>query len=159
MALDAAAVGALYDALVTHAMSLGIFDSVGDHEPANPPGTGLTAAVLLGPIAPARSASGLISTSARLEFSIRIYSPRMQTPRSSVDRALLVATATVLAALSGDFELTNVPDDLVRLVDLLGAYGDPLEANPGWITEGGSPYRIQEITVPLILNDVFPQVA
>lgn len=159
MALDADAVTALYDALVSHALSLGVFDSVDDHEPANPPGSGVTAAVLLGPISPARAGSGLTSTSARLEFSIRIYLPRQATPRSNNDRTLLAATAAVIAGLSEDFELTNVPDDLVRQTDLLGAYGDPCAAEPGWITEGGSPYRIQEITVPLILNDVFPQGA
>jgi len=42
---------------------------------------------------------------------------------------------------------------------LLGAFGDPLKFEPGWLDPNGSPYRVGELTLPLILNDVFPQGA
>jgi hypothetical protein len=157
MAFNADAITALYDALQSNALTLGVFDSVDDHEPVNPPGKGLTAALMMGDLGPAPHGSGLASTSARLEFAIRIYGPRLKTPRSNVDRDLLAATVLLIGQYSADFELVNVPDGLVRCIDLLGAYGEPVNAKPGWLTQDGSPYRVQEITVPLILNDVWPQ--
>lgn len=157
MAFNADDITALYDALQSNALTLGLFDKVGDHEPSNAPGKGLTAAVMMGDLGPTPRGSGLASTSARLEFSIRIYGPRLKTPRPNVDRDLLAATVLLIGQYSADFELVNVPDGLVRCIDLLGAYGEPVNAKPGWLTQDGSPYRIQEITVPLILNDVWPQ--
>jgi hypothetical protein len=157
MAFGPDAITALYDALQSNALTLGLFDAVDDHEPANPPGKGLTAAVMMGDLGPAPRGSGLASTSARQEFAIRIYGSRLKTPRSNVDRDILAATVALIGQYSADFELVNVPDGLVRCIDLLGAWGEPLNAKPGWLTQDGSPYRIQEITVPLILNDVWPQ--
>lgn len=159
MALDADAITAIYNAVSSHAQTLGIFDRVDDHEPSSPPGRGLTCSILLGPLAPARAASGLAATTGRLELSIRIYAPRVQLPAGTLDRDVLSATCTLLAAYSGDFELVDVPDGLVRCIDLLGAYGNPLEATPGWLTQDGTPYRVVEIALPLILNDMWGQAS
>jgi hypothetical protein len=159
MALDPAAIVSIYDALMSHSQALGIFQQTVDHEPRSMPGPKLTCAVLLGDFGPAPRGSGLASTSARLEFSVRIYSPAMATPDGARDRDVLSAACQLMAAYSGDFEFENVPEGLIRNVDLLGAYGDPLKAQPGWLQQDGGYYRIEEITVPLILNDVFAQVA
>lgn len=159
MALDSAAIVSIYDALLSHAQSLGVFQQTVDHEPRSMPGPKLTCAVLLGPLSPVPRGSGLSSTSARLEFSVRVYSPAMATPEGSRDRDVLSAACQLMAAYSGDFEFANVPAGLIRNMDLLGAYGDPLKAEPGWLQQDGGYYRIEEITVPLILNDVFAQVA
>ncbi len=158
--LDAAAVTALYDSLVSHAQSLKLFEAVTDHEPLNPPGGGLSCAVMLGPLEPIRS-SGLAATSGRLEFAVRVYSARLQVPASGIDRKLMQAVTTLMNAYTGDLDLLtgNIASGLVRNVDLLGAYGTPLRGSPGWLVQDGAHYRIYEITLPLILNDVWNQVA
>lgn len=156
---DVDAVTAIYDALVSHASVTGLFGAgTADHEPLNPPGTGMSCAVLLGPLAPIR-ASGLRSTSGRLEFGVRIYSPAVQLPAGGVDRKLLQAASTLLAAYTGDFGLVvgEIAAGLIRMIDLLGAYGTPLSMTPGWLTQDSVPYRIAEITLPLILNDMWSQ--
>ncbi len=61
MALDSAPI---INAVVSHAMASGHFEQVNGHEPANPPGHGLTAAVWVDLVEPVRS-SGLARTSAR----------------------------------------------------------------------------------------------
>lgn len=150
---------AVYSAVESHARTLGIFDGgVDDHEPWNAPSGGLACAILLGPITPIR-AGGLAATSGRLELQIRVYSPRLQQPSGGTDKTVLAAVCLLMAAYSGDFELAAVPDDLVRMIDLLGAYGAPLSAQPGWLEQDGQRYRVHEITLPLILNDMWGQVA
>lgn len=159
--LDADAVTALYDAITSHAKTTGLFNGgTTDHEPLNPPAVGLSCAVLLGPLVPVGRASGLNVTSGRLEFQVRIYSPRVQLPAGGTDRTMLRAVATLLAAYSGDFELVTgeLAAGLVRMIDLLGAYGTPLQAQPGWLTQDGAPYRVTEIILPLILNDMWGQI-
>lgn len=160
--LDTGAVTALYDAVASHAQATGLFGGgTTDHEPLNPPAAGLSCAVLLGPLVPVGRASGLNATSGRLEFQVRVYSPRVQLPAGGIDRDMLQAVATLLAAYSGDFELITgeLDEGLVRMIDLLGAYGTPLSAQPGWLTQDGAPYRVTEIILPLILNDMWGQNA
>lgn len=158
--LDAAAVTAIYGALLSHAQQLRLFETVDDHEPLNPPGAGLSCAIMLGPLEPVR-ASGLAATSGRLEFQVRVYSPRLALPASGIDRKMMQAVTTLMNAYSGDFDLLtgNVAAGLVRNIDLLGAYGVPLRGQPGWLVHDGAHYRVYEITLPLILNDIWSQSA
>lgn len=160
--LDVGAVTALYDAVISHAQTTGLFSGgTTDHEPMNPPAAGLSCAVLLGPLVPIGRASGLNVTSGRLEFQVRVYSPRVQLPAGGIDRQMLTAVATLLAAYSGDFELITgeIAAGLVRMIDLLGAYGTPLQAQPGWLEQDGVPYRVTEIILPIIANDIWGQSA
>lgn len=158
--LDAAAVTAIYDSLLSHAMSLRLFEGVTDHEPLNPPSGGLSCAIMLGPIEPIRS-SGLAATSGRLEFQVRIYSPRLQVPASGIDRKMMQAATTLLNAYTGDFDLLtgNIASGLVWGIDLLGAFGTPLRGEPGWLQQDGAHYRVYGITLPLVLNDIWGQSA
>ena len=106
--LDVAAVTAIYDALVSHASGTGLFSSeVLDHEPLNAPGTGLSCAIMMGPLVPVGRASGLGKTSGRLEFTAQVATPMTQLPAGGVDREMLQAAAVLLAAYSGDFELVT----------------------------------------------------
>lgn len=156
--LDTTAITAIYDALVSHAQALGIFDQVNDAELTAPPGSGVVCAIMLGDLAPARAGSGLAATSGRLEFQARVYAPRLSQTPGAVDRLILGATCTLLAAYSGDFELDLAPDGLVREIDLLGAYGTPLSATAQWLMAGGdSPTRVMTISLPLIINDMWGQ--
>jgi hypothetical protein len=162
--LTQAVIKTIYQAIGDFAKQSGLFTGgTDDHESRNPPGKGLSCEVLMGPIEPATRGSGLSATSARWEFTVRVSAPRMATPDGETDQAVAYAGAYLIGAFTNDFDLEEIapslPDGLMRMVDVLGAYGDPLKFEPGWLTRDGSPYRVGELTLPLILNDVFPQGA
>ncbi|MFD9763184.1 hypothetical protein ACFWXI_06525 [[Kitasatospora] papulosa] len=140
------------DRVVSHALALGLFETVNEAEPKNAPGNGLTCAVWAERIGFVRS-SGLASGSARLVFTVRIYSNINAAPADAIDPELLNAVDQLFAAYSADFTL----GDLVRHVDLLGAYGVPLEAVAGYLLVEGGEYRVMTIVLPLIVNDLWTE--
>lgn len=144
---------ALVDAIVSHAMSLGVFERVNSHEPKNAPGRGLNVAAWVQEIGPIRG-SGLKKTSVRVIFNIRVYSNMLQEPQDAIDPNLMDAVDKLMAAYTGDFQL----DGLIRNVDLLGAYSGGLSAQAGYIKQDNDLYRVIVISLPLILNDVWEQV-
>jgi hypothetical protein len=152
MALD---IRTILGAVESHALASGYFADVNGHEPKAPPTSGITAAVWVEQIGPARGGSGLNSTSSRLALFVRLYSSLQQQPADAIDPDLMTALDWLMAAYSGDFELGG----LVRQVDLLGTYGDPLSARAGYLSEGGAEYRVMTITLPLIVNDLWNQEA
>lgn len=152
MALD---ITTILDAVVSHALASGQFEQVNGHEPRSAPGHGLTAAVWVQAIGPARGTSGLASTSARVGLTVRLYSLMAQEPADAIDPALVTALDVLMTAYSGDFDLGG----LVRAVDLLGAYGDPLGATAGYLMQAGTEYRVMDIVLPLICNDLWDQEA
>lgn len=144
---------AIYDALLSHALSLGIFSSVAGHEPKAAPLNGPHAALWLAGMAPAQRRSGLAASTMRLEFSLRIQQNMLKEPQDAIDADMLAATALMMNAYSGDFELGGV----VCEVDLLGAWGPPLAALAGYLKQDDRLFRVMTITIPLIINDVFTQ--
>lgn len=146
------AINDIVDAVTSHAMATGLFEQVNGHEPKNPPGNGLTAAVWVERIRPART-SGLASTSGRLTFSIRLYSNLLSRPEDWIDPALTAAVDTLMGAYSGDFTLGG----LVRSVDLLGAEGESLDAQSGYLAVDAGEFRVFTIILPLIINDLWEQ--
>ncbi|MEU8756212.1 hypothetical protein AB0C88_37570 [Streptomyces chartreusis] len=152
MALD---IDAIVDAVESHALASGYFPYVNGHEPKSTPTTGITAAVWVEHIGPARGSSPLNKTSVRLALFVRLYSSMMQQPADAIDPDLIKALSALFGAYTGAFTLGG----LVRQVDLLGAYGDPLSARAGYLAEGDAEFRVMTITLPLILNDVWTQVA
>ncbi len=143
----------LFAAAESHILALGRFDRVGRHEPKNAPGSGLTASIIGSSIGP--GPSGLATTSARVEFTVRIYSNMTQEPQDGIDVALLSATDVLLNAYSGDFQLGAA----VMAVDLLGAYGEPLGAQSGYVTVDQTMFRIMDITLPMVIEDAWTQAA
>jgi hypothetical protein len=139
-----------------HALTSGWFTDVNGEEPKSPPDTsGLTAAVWVQDIGPARGGSGLDSTSIRLGLMVRLYAGLYTEPGDAIDPRMMQALDALLRSYSGDFEL----DGTVRDVDLLGQYGEPLGAKAGYMLQGGTEYRVMDITLPLIINDLWEQVA
>lgn len=146
----------LRDALQSHALASGWFDRVNGEQPKSPPGEGLTCAVWPQRLMPARGASGLDSTTIRLAFTVRLYMNLGNDPGDDIDPYMIDACDDLMGAYSGDFTL----DGLVRKIDLLGAYGDPLGFEAGYQRiESGTEFRVIDITVPLIVNDLWEQVA
>lgn len=146
--------GALMDDIVSFALQLGVFESVNKHEPVGNIGT-YVAAVLFQGMGPARGASGLDATSVRVEFVLQIYSNMIATPLDQIDPNIASATALVMNALSTNFSL----GDTVREIDLLGEFGTPLSSKARYIQVSSALYRYMEITIPIIVDDVFQQVA
>lgn len=142
---------AYIDALVSHAMTTGLFDRVNTHEPKSAPGNGLTAAVWFQTIEPAPG--GLASTSVRLTMLLRIYSSMLAEPQDYIDPQIVDAVDQLMNAYTGDFTL----DGMIRNVDLLGAGGTPLRAQAGYLTIDSKMMRIVDITLPLVINDAWEQ--
>ncbi len=152
MALD---IRTVFSAAESHALASGFFAAVNGHEPKSPPVSGITCAIWVEQIGPAHGGSGLNSTSARLALCVRLYTPLWQQEPDAIDPALMDALDWLMAAYSGDFTLNGI----VRQVDLLGRYGDPLSARAGYLSEGGAEYRVMTIILPLIVSDLWNQEA
>ena len=144
----------LVDRIASHAMSLGVFDRVNQHEPKNKPGRGLTCAVWIDRIEPARGRSGLTATDARVVFNVRVYTNMLQTPQDAIDPQVMIATDLLFEAYSGDFQL----GDDSRFVDLEGmTQGHPLFGQSGYINIDNMVYRVMTITVPVIVQNAWTQ--
>lgn len=146
----------LVDRLASHAMASGFFDRVNTHEPKNKPGRGLTCAIWVDRIEPARGRSGLTATDARVVFNVRVYTNMLQNPQDAIDPSVMIAVDYLFEAYTGDFEL----GDDTRFIDLLGmTQGHPLFAQSGYINIDNMTYRVLTITVPVIVENAWTQTA
>lgn len=144
----------IFDAVVSDAQASGYFDKVNLHEPKRKPGMRLTAAIWVQNLKPIPLASGLNSTSALVLFMLRIYSNMLQEPQDMIDRNMLKASSHLMRRYHDDFDFGGA----IRNVDLLGAFGVALEAQAGYLEQDNTMFRIMDITIPCIVNDVWPQV-
>jgi hypothetical protein len=140
------------EAVATHGLRAGQFDQFLQHEPKSAPGTGVSAAVWLNSLRPA--SSGLVSTSVRMELTVRIYVNMLMEPQDEIDPVMMSATWDLVTAYSGPgFTLGG----LVQKVDLLGEDGDPLQVEFGFVAIDRTMYRIADILLPVKINDAFDQ--
>ncbi len=165
MTFNAAAVSALFAAVVSDAQQLGIFETVIAHEPKNAPGNGLSCAVWVQTIKPSQRASGQAAVSGVVSMRARIYlnmlaEPQdgidpglLAAPQDGIDPGLLAATCRLMQAYSEGFTLGGT----VRNVDLLGAEGEPLAAQGGYIQHDSRLFRVFELTVAVVINDMWVQ--
>lgn len=141
-------------------MRLGHFDDCGAHEPREAPNNALYAAFWLASVRPARAASGLASTSTIVTVTGRIYVPAgdgVSLPYDRIDQRMFAAADRLLAAFCAKFTLGG----RVRNVDIFGAHSPGLSAEAGYAAFGGArgkKFRIMTITLPLIVNDMYPEV-
>lgn len=146
----------LVDAVASHAMSLGYFDRVNTHEPKNAPGNGLSCSIWFSDIEAVRG-SGLNSTSVRIALNIRIMTSMIAEPQDMIDPNLAEALSVLVQSYHDDLELDNIAGLDIRMIDVLGAYGNPLRAQAGYIEQDKKIYRLFDITLPIIANDVWNQ--
>ena len=139
-------VNALFAALESHALGLGIFRRVNLHEPENAPGDGLSCSILLGPITADGSISGLGTVSGTVTFQVLVFSSMMQKPLDGIDPALLTAVSTLLNEYSGNFTLGGT----VRNIDLLH-----LRAEPVYVEQEGKQFRVEQISIPIVIDDLW----
>jgi hypothetical protein len=149
-------IDSILDTVISHAAASGWFEQVNGGEPISPSVPGLTAAVWVDTIDPIRS-SGLASASARLGLTVRIYTSAEQLPTDAIDPNVTLATDALVRAYVGDFQLGGADD--VRSIDVLGAHGAPLSARAGYLPLSGVTLRVMTISVPVIVNDLWDEVA
>lgn len=150
MAIDTLAI---LQALQSHAAATGHLERFELHEPIRAPDADLTWAVWIQSVTPVPARSGLQTTSVRIVATARFYQGT-QTERDSIDPRIMAAADALLAAYNGDFTL----DGLIAEIDILGAYDIPLNAQAGYVTyPDGTTYRVFDLTIPMVLNDVWTQ--
>jgi hypothetical protein len=130
----------------------GKFEAVVDHEPLSAPTESLTAAVFIAdPFAPISESSGLAAADARLVIMVRIMRRALTEPLGDVDLDALDAADAVMDALAGGFTLGNT----ARAVDVLGESGQGLQVLPGYATIDKTIFRLMDIIVPVMINNVW----
>lgn len=151
---DAAAVIALLAAVKTVPAKIGALrSSVVFHDPRVPPTALPALALWLGPIEPIGEVSGLSEVSGRITVQGRLYICDAQKVSDKTEEQLLTLMSAVLGGFAGAFTLGGD----VMMVDLLGAYGAKITAQPGYATYDGAAYRVAEITVPVIIDPLWTE--
>lgn len=155
MAFDHAAINAVYAAAVSTAKKLAAFEVVISHEPKAAPTSLPACAVWTQELRPVAAVSGLAATSGRLELRARIYLNFLGKPEDKIDPELVRLTSLLLGAYTGGFTFAGT----VMEIDLLGAYGQSLSATAGYIQHDSHMFRVMEISVPVIIDDLWTQEA
>src|SRR5258708_1051450 len=124
--------------------------------PTHPPATLRGLAGWWMAIPPYPPGSGLAAVSGVVTFAARIYEAKMlEKPEDNIDKRLLAHTAQLMNVLSGSFTLTGN----ARNIDLQGAAGQPLAAASGFIMHENTLFRVAQVTIPIIVNDLWQEVA
>ncbi len=144
----------IFDAVVSVFQRTGYFDSVNAYEPKRKPGRGVRAAVWFQSMRGVGAISGLSATTALLVFVGRLYVNMLQ-DSDEVDPNLMRAASNVMRELHGNYDFDLHP--LVRNVDLLGETGTQLQADAGYLEQDRTKYRVIDILIPVIVNDVWDQ--
>jgi hypothetical protein len=140
----------LFSQLTSHAKDLGVFARVNSHEPASTPGLRVSCSITLASIEADPAASGLAAVSGKITFAVRLWSSMNQKPLDSIDPEVLGAVSLLLGEYAGHFTLGGT----VRDVDLLA-----LRAVTAYLQQEGTEFRVVEITLPIIVNDLWAEVA
>lgn len=148
MSLDTAG---LVAAIQSHADTTALFERVTVGEPKNAPGNGLSVAVFFSDVHPLAAASGLASATVRVAFTVRVMKPMLSQPYGDIDPDILTATDGLMRAYVGAFTL----DGEVRNIDVFGQHGTSLSASSGYVTIDKVMYRVVDITLPMIVNDLW----
>lgn len=153
--LLAAKVTDILDQLVSHALTLGLFELVNTSEPKSAPGWGLSYFLWLDQLIPVPERSGLASTSVAMIWTGRILGNAFAEPIDQIDPNMTRAGATLIGEYHGNYSLGGK----VTALDLLGMSGHRLLGQAGFININNRFYRVMTITIPMLCDDVWPQVA
>lgn len=147
----------ILDVVESHALASGHYSRVNRHEPKskNAATDGITCAIWVQRITPIGDGSGLAESSVRLELTVRSYASMLAEPQDEIDPRVVDAADALMAAYHGDFQLGGE----ARHVDIFGAYGERLEATAGYLSLGGMLFRVIDIRLPIVLDDLYPQAA
>jgi hypothetical protein len=147
--ITAAECAELFTSIQSYAEQLNIFQATKTNDPRNAPGSRLFCSITLGAVRPVLS-SGLAAVSLQVTLIVRVWSSELQQPYESIDPEVLAATCSLMGKFAGGLTLGGA----VREIDLMA-----MSAQPAYVDFDGKPYRVSEISVPLIVNDTFAEVA
>lgn len=153
----------IQNAIVSEFQRVGYFDKVNTHEPRKKPGRGLIAAVWPQSIRTLGDISGLDATAGLVMFTGRMYknitmktsSTNAGMPDDAIDIYMLEVTSRLMRLFTADFSFGGA----IRNIDLLGAFGTELSAQAGYLDQDNAKFRIMDIAIPCVVNDIWPQVA
>ena len=145
--------GAVLTALLDHARLLGQFEQSRITEYKTPPPNGLCFAVWAETLGSAPEGSGLASTNALVVCMARIYYPAFGKDEALHEVRMLTAAAGYLGRLGEDLTLAG----LVRNWDVLGQSGELPQWTFGHASIDNKISRIGDLSIRLILNDVWAQ--
>lgn len=147
-------IAAIVDAVASHARATGFFPTVMTHEPKAAP-TGPTVAVFVARVVPYRERSGLASVSVVVTLTVRLYANFLQEPQDNIDRDMVLGLDALMTAYAGDIDL----GDTSREIDLLGMStgGNGVATEAGYINHDNKLFRVLDISLPVIVNDVWTE--
>ena len=113
-------------------------------EPKAPP-TSAYASVILGPITLTEPTAGG-ATSGRIDLIVRIYRDAINEPLEDTEFLMATTVLELFEDFCGDFDFGDA--NVRNLLPL------DMAATPGYQTIGNTLYRVMDITVPLMVNDM-----
>ena len=141
-------------AVTSRVQATGLFETV-NGEITHQPGQGLRAAVWFDYGEPVAEASGLDAVTVRMDGMVRIFGPVHSLPVDEIDPAMLRALDALGRAYVGGFSLGG----LVRDIDVFGRHGRRMSWKAGYLDVEKGTCRVITLTLPLIVNDVWNEVA
>lgn len=144
---------AVFVALHSMLQASGLPELVTRHEVKNTPISQLTAELWAGRIEPVPERSGLAVTSIMITYRVRIGMGMLTEPQDAIDPAVMGAVLNLMGQITANltFDVDGVE------VDLLKAHSEGLFSQDGYIPRDGKLFRVQDVFVPTIFHDVFPQ--
>ena len=150
---------ALVEGLASYTLATGRFDKVNQHEPKSAPGSGLTAAIWMDYIGTAPVGNGLNVSDGLIVLKERLYMPLGSEPEDQIDPAMMAACMVLMAAYAARFSLgiVDTAGDRAAWIDLQGMTRYRLEAAAGYLKYDERQYRVMTLTVPVIVDELWPQ--
>ena len=94
--------------------------------------------------------SGLAAVSGQVTLMVHVWNWAQKRPLDDVDPDVLAATCALMGAFAGGFTLNGT----VRDIELF-----QMSAQPGYVNFDEKEYRAMVITLPVLINDMFTEVA
>jgi len=138
----------LFDALQSKLAASGWVTNVMIAEPNLPPVDKAAAVIFAGA---AITHTTLSNASGEVRFLIRFYYDALASPRANREKEIARLALEIMDDLGGDFDLGNAS---VRNVDVVN-----LAATAGFQTIGSKMYRLVDLTVNVIVNDMIVTTA
>lgn len=148
----------VFDQLVSHALTLGLFETVNGHEPKSAPDPGGLSAAFWAERISMSLRSGLASTTALMVINCRVYGSMTAEPQDDIDPRMMYAAATLLGAYIGSFAFGGAVAG-IQGIDVRGMNGVPLAAQAGYLSQDNRLYRVMVLTIPVIVNDMWDEAA
>lgn len=132
------------------------FQQVLTHEPKNKPQKDVTLAFWLTDLKPSVKFSDMEGTAGVVTFNHRIYvNFPLGKPEDSTEAKLLNAASLLMNEYSNEFSFGGT----VIAVDLLGMDSSGLSMRTGYVSIDNTVFRMADVTVPIIIDNLWTQGA